>query len=71
MSNRMRRSLLAAGDLWEQTVATTARALGSGDLQPLTTECTTVEDGGVQFQVRVLRRPPDAEQARAEKERPG
>jgi ATP adenylyltransferase len=49
-------SLLRPEELWPRAVDTTRRALASGALQPLTTDCQLVEQRGVPFQVRVLGR---------------
>ena len=46
--------LLQKGTLWECITATTKRALASGVLLPAHTTYTYVEDGGIQFFVRVL-----------------
>ncbi len=42
------------GALMARTVETTRRALKSGALQPIITESAVVEDGGVDFQFRIL-----------------
>jgi ATP adenylyltransferase len=66
-----RRPLLRPEDLWPQTVHTTHQALATGALQPIATDCRTLEQHGVPFQVRVLGRAhlkdrPRREQPRAE-----
>ena len=43
-------------DLWPRIVATTRHALATGALQPIATDCQTLEHRGVPFQVRVLGR---------------
>jgi ATP adenylyltransferase len=42
--------------LWPRTVATTRYALATGALQPIATDCRTLEQRGIPFQVRMLGR---------------
>ncbi len=46
--------LLEPGTLWTRVTEQTEHALGCGALQPIPTECEFVEQGGVNFLVRVL-----------------
>jgi len=46
--------LLESGTLWEKVLDRTDHALRCGALQPIPTECEFVEQGGVNFLVRVL-----------------
>jgi sulfate adenylyltransferase (ADP) / ATP adenylyltransferase len=75
------RPFLAPDRLWDEAVRATERALASGVLQPIATDCQRVEQAGVAFQVRVLGRlhleerargapRQEAEAARQEAERP-
>jgi sulfate adenylyltransferase (ADP) / ATP adenylyltransferase len=48
--------LMRPEDLWPQTVHTTRQALATGALQPISTDCWTLEQHGIPFQVRVLGR---------------
>lgn len=45
---------LEPGTLWEKVLAVTQQALEKGALQPISTQCETVEQNGLQFLVRVL-----------------
>ncbi|MGZ3458727.1 MAG: ATP adenylyltransferase family protein, partial [Archangium sp.] len=56
-------------DLWPCMVSTTRHALATGALQPIATECRTVEERGVLFQVRVLGRA-HLKDERAKREKP-
>ncbi|WP_395850685.1 ATP adenylyltransferase [Cystobacter fuscus] len=49
-------SLLRPEDLWSQTLETTRHGLATGALQPIATECRTLNHRGVPFQVRMLGR---------------
>ncbi|MFP4560746.1 MAG: ATP adenylyltransferase family protein [Thiohalorhabdus sp.] len=45
--------LLLPGTLWDRIRERTDRALGTGALQPIPTECEVVLDEGIDFQVRI------------------
>ncbi|XXF75653.1 ATP adenylyltransferase [Myxococcaceae bacterium GXIMD 01537] len=47
-------TLLSPEHLWDALVRTTRDALALGALRPIATDCHTLEDGGMRFQVRVL-----------------
>src|SRR6218665_1242994 len=47
---------LRPAELWSRTLETTRHGLATGALQPIATECHTLEHQGVSFQVRVLGR---------------
>ena len=42
------------GTLWSKTVETTEKALKTGALQPISTECTFLYDSGIEFLVRIV-----------------
>jgi sulfate adenylyltransferase (ADP) / ATP adenylyltransferase len=63
------RPLLRPEDLWPRTVETTRHALATGALQPIATECRTLVEQGVSFQVRVLGRA-HLKDERAKREKP-
>jgi ATP adenylyltransferase len=44
--------MLEPGTLWSKTLAASERALGSGALQPITTESDFLRDAGIEFLVR-------------------
>ncbi len=46
--------VLEPGTLWQKAIERTEHALRCGALQPIPTECEFVEEGGVNFLVRVL-----------------
>ncbi|MDA0265388.1 MAG: phosphorylase [Cyanobacteria bacterium] len=46
---------LTPGTLWEQLQHRTATALACGALQPIPTEFTVLEDGGIHFLVRIVK----------------
>lgn len=48
------RLTLAPGSLWGRVQESTERALGCGALQPLPSDCEFVEQGGINFIVRIL-----------------
>ncbi|PTL75259.1 ATP adenylyltransferase [Vitiosangium sp. GDMCC 1.1324] len=56
-------------DLWPRTLETTRNALATGALQPIATECQTLEEREVPFQVRVLGRA-HLKDDRAKREKP-
>ncbi|HEX5754242.1 MAG TPA: ATP adenylyltransferase [Archangium sp.] len=56
-------------DLWPRIVSTTRHALATGALQPIATECQTLEERGIPFQVRVLGRA-HLKDERARREKP-
>jgi ATP adenylyltransferase len=47
-------TMLRRGTLWNKVVERTERALASGALHPIATDCEFVEDAGMRFFVRVL-----------------
>ncbi|MFA9461796.1 ATP adenylyltransferase family protein [Thiohalorhabdus sp. Cl-TMA] len=55
--------LLLPGTLWDSIRGRTEHALATGALQPIPTECETLRDGGIDFQVRIA---PSLEQKIAE-----
>jgi len=46
--------IFRTGTLWDLLVKTSEKALYSRALQPVQTECTFIEDGGIQFLIRAL-----------------
>ncbi|MFY0565400.1 ATP adenylyltransferase family protein [Archangium lansingense] len=56
-------------DLWPRIIATARHALATGALQPIATDCQTLEQRGVPFQVRVLGRA-HLKDDRAKREKP-
>ncbi len=56
------------GTLWSEIVRATENAISSGALQPIPTEYTFIQDGGVRFFVRVLSSLARKDEARKEQE---
>ncbi|WNG38884.1 ATP adenylyltransferase [Archangium violaceum] len=63
------RPLLRPEDLWPRMVSTTRNALATGALQPIATDCRTLEHQGIPFQVRLLGRA-HLKDDRAKREKP-
>jgi sulfate adenylyltransferase (ADP) / ATP adenylyltransferase len=62
---------LRSEELWPRILSTTRQGLATSALQPIATECHTVEHQGVPFQVRVLGRVQLKERRKKEPPRPG
>lgn len=61
--------MLAPGILWARVQQRTAHAIYRGALQPITTECEFVEEGGIRFLVRIVANLARKDQAKEKQDR--